>query len=168
MCPNDSSAHISAQVCADSRCPASWLSSPESPWTWSSLPSRNSTFLLCTFCSCPVHHPNTPMAGAKLPSPPLLQGPRCPRRERRCAFPIPALVFPVSAPQVPSSSHPALPAPQLGNGSALHPPLSSRAVSLSPIVPSGQSFHHASASVSPTDDFLRTLVASKMQFTLPC
>ena len=79
-----------------------------------------------------------------------------------------ALVFPVSAPQVLSSSHPALPAPQLGNGSPLHPPLSSRAVSLSPIVPSEQSFHHASASVSPTDDFSRTLVASKMQFTLLC
>lgn len=40
--------------------------------------------------------------------------------------------------------------------------------SLSPIVPSEQSFQHASASVSPTDDFSRTLIASKMQLTLPC
>ncbi|CAI9164012.1 unnamed protein product [Rangifer tarandus platyrhynchus] len=40
--------------------------------------------------------------------------------------------------------------------------------SLSPIVPSEQSFQHASASVSPTDDFSRTLTASKLQLTLPC
>ena len=171
MCPNDSSAHISAQVCADTRYPASWLSSPGSPWTWNSLPGRNSTFLLCAFCSCPVHHPNTPMAEAKLPSTPLLQGPCCPRWKRCCAFPIPCLGLPCLCSAGPVF-FPSCSSRSSGRQrfSFVPTPVFQGCVlgSLSPIVPSEQSFQHASASVSPTDDFLKTLIASKMQFTLPC
>lgn len=134
MCPNDSSAHVSAQDCPDPRCPAFWPSSPKSPWTWNSLPGRSSTFLLCAFCPCPVHHPNTPMAETKLPSTPLPQGPCCPRSKRCCAFPIPWLGLPCLCSTGPvffqSWSS------RSGNGSPLSLPPSSTGVSRDPYLPS--------------------------------